>query len=133
MWTEFKAFLLKQNILALALAVVLGQATSSLVQAVVNDFIMPLVAVIGPNPESWKQSTWGFGKLQFGIGDFGSVLLNFIIIGFVAWRITKLFIREPAAAAKPAVKECPFCIQTIDARAHRCPHCTSELVAVGAA
>lgn len=129
MWNEFKAFLLKQNILALALAVVVGQATSSLVQAMVNDFIMPLVSLVARDPSAWKSKTLWI----FGVGDFAAVLLNFVIIGFVAWRITKVFVREPAPPPKQAVKECPFCIQSIDARAIRCPHCTSELSGAGVA
>jgi large conductance mechanosensitive channel len=63
------------------------------------------------------------GPIQFGIGDLLSALLNFIIIGFVAWRITKLIPQPPA----PATKACQFCKSTIDPGATRCPHCTSQL------
>lgn len=126
MWTEFKAFLIKQNILALALAVVIGGATGKLIEAVVNDFIMPIVAAIGPDPSAWKTKVTP-GPIPFAYGDFASVLLNFVIIGFVCWRLTKFFIREPKADAKPATQECPYCRQTIDARAVRCAFCTSEL------
>lgn len=123
MWREFKAFLLKENVLALAIAVVVGGALNKLVTAVVEDFIMPVVAVATPDPKSW-QSAVTPGPIPFKIGDFGSALLNFVIIGFVAWRISKAFIR-PAAAAP--TKPCPFCKMTIDAAATRCAHCTSQL------
>ena len=132
MLTEFKAFLLKANILALALAVVIGEATNKLVQALVNDFVMPIIAVALPNPTEWQTKTFSIGSLVFKWGDFVAVLINFIVIGFICWRITKLLIKEPKAAAKPATKECRFCYQLIDARASRCPDCTSELLPVPA-
>jgi large conductance mechanosensitive channel len=123
MWSEFKAFLLKENVLALAIAVVVGVALNKLVTAVVEDFIMPIVAVATPDPKLW-QSAVTPGPIPFKIGDFGGALLNFVIIGFVAWRISKAFIRPTAV---PVTKPCPFCKMTIDVAATRCAHCTSQL------
>ena len=123
MWSEFKAFLLKENVLALAIAVVVGGALNKLVTAVVDDFIMPIVATATPDPKVW-QSAVTPGPVPFKIGDFGSALLNFVIIGFVAWRISKAFIRPSAAAP---TKSCPFCKMTIDGAATRCAHCTAQL------
>jgi large conductance mechanosensitive channel len=125
MWKEFKAFLIKENVLALAIAVVIGGALNKLVTALVEDFIMPIVAVATPDPKTW-QSTVTPGPIPFKIGDFGSALLNFLIIGFVAWRISKAFIR-PAPTTAPATKQCPRCKMTIDVAATRCAHCTSDL------
>ncbi|MGI8619107.1 MAG: MscL family protein [Gemmatimonadaceae bacterium] len=124
MWTEFKAFLLKQNVIALAIAVVIGAALGKLVTAFVDDFIMPIVAVFIPGGD-WRTATWNVGSVQFGVGDFASVLLNFIIIGFVAWRVAKIFIKPDPEA--PATKTCAFCRMSIDTAATRCAHCTSEV------
>ena len=125
MWREFKAFLIKQNALALAIAVVIGAALNKLVTAVVDDFIMPIIGAMTPGG-AWQKATFAVGPVHFGIGDFLSALLNFFIIGFVAWRISKAFIRpEPAGAA--TTKVCPFCRMTTDVAATRCPYCTSEL------
>ena len=125
MWREFKAFLIKQNALALAIAVVIGAALNKLVTALVDDFIMPIVGTVTPGGD-WQKTTWNVGPVRFGVGDFLSALLNFLIIGFVAWRISKAFIRpEPAATAD--TKICPFCRMTVDVAATRCAHCTSEL------
>lgn len=126
MWTEFKTFLIKQNALALAIAFVIGAALNTVVQAIVNDVIMPIVAVAGPGG-AWEEAVWALGPFQFKIGDLASAVLNFLIIGFVAWRLSKLFIREAAPAAGPATKVCQYCKMTIDAGASRCPHCTSAL------
>lgn len=124
MWTEFKAFLVKQNVLALAIAVVVGTALNALVTAVVEDVIMPIVALVTPDPGTWQTAVTP-GPIPFRIGHLGGALLNFAIIGFVAWRISKALI---APAAPPAAtKPCPYCKMGIDATATRCSHCTSQL------
>ena len=134
MWQEFKAFLIKQNAIALAIAVVIGAALNTLVQSIVNDFIMPIVSAITPGG-AWQQATLDIGPLKFGIGHFLSALLNFFIIGFVAWRISKVFVRPspPPPGQAPATKPCPYCRMTVDAAATRCAYCTSELAATTAA
>ena len=126
MWREFKSFLIKENVLALAIAVVVGGALNALVAAVVEDLIMPVVAAATPDPATW-QSAVTPGPVPFKIGHLGGALLNFIIVGFVAWRISKAFIRPAPAAEAPATKNCPFCKMAIDATATRCSHCTSQL------
>jgi large conductance mechanosensitive channel len=126
MWKEFKAFLIKQNMLALAIAVVLGAATNDLVQGIVNDFIMPPLGAAVPNGD-WQKKALSIGNVNFTYGHFLSVLLKFVVVGFVCWRLTKLFIREPKPGEKPATRECPHCYQTVDARAIRCSFCTSDL------
>jgi large conductance mechanosensitive channel len=120
---EFKEFLLKQNIVALAIAVVVGTALGALVKAFVEDFIMPIIVAIGPGGD-WQKATWSVGAVKFGIGDFAAAVISFIIIGFVAWRISKIFIKP--AAEKP-MRDCPYCRLSIDAAATRCPNCTSQL------
>jgi large conductance mechanosensitive channel len=126
MLSEFKAFLLKQNVVALAIAVVVGAALSTLVKAVVDDFVMPIVGALTPSGD-WQKATFDVGPFKFGVGNFASALLNFFIVGFVAWRITKLFVKPEVVAPKPATKDCQFCRMTIAASATRCPHCTSQL------
>lgn len=120
MWNDFKTFLIKQNALALALAVVIGVALNRVVQAIVNDLIMPVVSVATPSGE-WEKATLTLGSVKLGIGDLLSALLNFLIIGFVAWRISKI-----VAPERPA-RTCQFCKSAIDVAATRCPHCTSQL------
>jgi len=123
MFKEFKDFLLKQNVVALAIAVVVGTALNALVKALVDDFIMPIIVAMGPGGE-WQKATWDVGSVKFGIGDFFAAVINFIIIGFVAWRISKIFIKPEAVAP---VKNCPYCRMSMDPAATRCPHCTSQL------
>ena len=125
MLKDFKDFLLKQNVVALAIAVVVGTALNTLVKAVVDDFIMPILVAIGPGGD-WQTATWSVGSVKFGVGDFVAAVINFLIIGLVAWRISKIFIKPAKEAPK---RTCPFCRMSIDAAATRCPNCTSQLAA----
>jgi large conductance mechanosensitive channel len=125
MFKEFKDFLLKQNVVALAIAVIVATALNTLVKALVDDFIMPIVVAIGPGGD-WQKATWSVGTVKFGIGDFLAAGINFLIIGFVAWRIARIFVKPAAEAPK---KTCPYCRMSMDAAATRCPHCTSQVVA----
>jgi large conductance mechanosensitive channel len=126
MWREFKQFLVKENVLALAIAVVIGVALGKLVTALVNDFVMPIVSAVTPSG-NWRAYTLDIGPVSFLIGDFVGALIDFIIIAFVVWRISKALISPAPVAEKPATRECPHCRSTIDARATRCAHCTATL------
>jgi large conductance mechanosensitive channel len=126
MLKDFKDFLLKQNVVALAIAVVVGTALNTMVKAIVDDFIMPIIVAIGPGGD-WQKATWSVGSVKFGVGDFAAAVINFLIIGLVAWRISKIFIKPDAP--KPKNGHCPFCRMSIDAAATRCPNCTSQLAA----
>ena len=125
MFKEFKDFLLKQNVVALAIAVVVATALNTLVKAVVDDFIMPMVVAIGPGGD-WQKATWSVGTVKFGIGDFLAAAINFLIIGIVAWRISRIFIKPAVEAPK---KNCPYCRMSMDPAATKCPYCTSQVVA----
>jgi large conductance mechanosensitive channel len=123
--SDFKTFLLKQNILSLAIAVVVGTALNGLVKALVDSFIMPIVGAMLPSGD-WRNWTVDVGSAQFTVGSFLAALLNFLVIAFVAWRIARAFL---AADAPPPTKTCDYCRMTMDPRATRCPHCTSQLTA----
>ena len=123
---EFRAFLIKQNVLALAIAVIVGGALGTLVTSMVENLIMPVVGAVIPGGD-WREATVTLGGIAFGVGAFLGALIDFLIIGFVVWRISKAFIRQEPSAAGPAVKRCPFCTMSIGAAATRCPHCTSAL------
>ena len=129
MWNEFKSFLIKQNALALAIAVVFGGALDRVVKAIVDGLIMPIVAVAAP-AGAWETYKWQAGPFAFGIGQLASGIINFLIIGFVAWRLSKLFIRPETSAPAPKTKDCPFCQMSIPETATRCGYCTSELAGV---
>jgi large conductance mechanosensitive channel len=122
MVNEFKDFLLKQNVVALAIAVVVGTALNAVVTSIVDGFIMPIILVATPGGD-WQTAKFTAGPFKFGVGGFLAAVINFIIVGLVAWRISKMFIRDVPK------KDCPFCKMSIDPGATRCPNCTSQLAA----
>jgi large conductance mechanosensitive channel len=127
MWKEFKAFLFKQNVMALAIAVVMGAATNEVVQAIVEHLIMPLVGILLPEDIDWTQMAFTIAGSTFTYGMVISALIHLFIVGFVVWQISKLLIKEEPKPEGPAMKDCPYCIQKIDARATKCSFCTSAV------
>jgi large conductance mechanosensitive channel len=97
---EFKAFLLKHGVVALAVAVVIGGAVQKLVAAVVADLIMPIIGALTPTGD-WRTATFTIGAVKLGVGDFLGAVLDFVIIAFVVFVIVKMLVREqpPAPAA----------------------------------
>lgn len=138
---EFNAFLMKNNILALALAVVIGTALAAVIGSLVADVIMPPVglALGGVDFQSLfiDLSGKGYPSLAaakaagaptINYGNFINSVIIFIIVAFVVFLIAKMFVKEAPAAP---TKSCQRCTMDIPAAASRCPHCTSELGAVG--
>lgn len=125
MLSEFKAFLLKQNVVALAIAVVVGTALNKLITSVVEGLIMPFVGALSP-ANAWEKATLDIGPVKLGVGMLAAALLNFLIVAFVAWRMAKFFIKDKEP--ENLTTKCTFCLMDVDKKARRCPHCTSELV-----
>lgn len=123
--SDFRKFLLKQNILSLAIAVVVGAALGGLVKAMVDGFIMPIVGAMTP-ATGWDKMTVDIlgGRIRFQVGAIISAFINFLVVAFVAWRLTRFFVKEDAA---PPARVCHFCRMAVDPAATRCPHCTSQL------
>ncbi len=124
---EFQDFLFKQNFLALALAVVMGQAVSKVVEGVVQNLVMPIVGLLLPGGE-WKTAQFVIsGENAIKYGDMLGRLLDFAVIAAVVFWVTKVLIRPAPPAPAPATKSCPFCLETIPEAAKRCRACTSNL------
>jgi large conductance mechanosensitive channel len=122
--TEFRDFLLKTNMFALAMAVVIGNAISKVVDSLVQGLIMPVVGVLTPRGD-WRSGlqvdVWRF---HFPMGLVLGVLLDFTIIAGVVFLITKAVIRQ---APPPPSKPCKMCLEAIHPDAKRCKFCTSEV------
>jgi large conductance mechanosensitive channel len=130
MLKEFKAFVIRGNVLDLAVAVIIGGAFGKIVTSLVNDLIMPLIGlIIGGIDFSGLTFTVGSAKVTYG--NFINNVLNFLIIAFVIFLIVKIAnsTKKPTPEAAPTQKECPHCFSTIPIKATRCPNCTSELTA----
>lgn len=120
---EFRDFLMKSNLLSLALAVVIGAGVSKVVNSIVGDLIMPIVGVITPKGD-WRTFTVGFWRFNWTLGNFLGVLLDFLIVAAIVFMITKALVKQ---AAPPPTKICPACKEGVNPEATRCKFCTSEL------
>ena len=120
---EFREFLLKTNMFALAMGVVIGAATTKLVTSIVDDLVMPIVGVLTPSGD-WRAIKIGFWRFNWTIGHFAGTVLDFMIIATVVFIITKMFVKQ---APPPPSKPCPACKEGNHPEATRCKFCTSEL------
>ena len=124
---EFRDFLLKTNMFALAMGVVLGGAVTELVKAIVADWIMPIVSVILPNPQYWSTWTLSFWRFHFPLGHFFYVILTFCVIAGVVFFITKVMFKLSPPAPAPPTKVCPQCLEAVHVDAKKCKFCTSAM------
>ena len=135
---EFRAFILRGNLVDLAIAVVIGAAFTTVVNALVRDLITPLIAAIFGEPDFGTLSFTINGS-QFAYGDFLNALLTFVLIAaavffFVVKPVNFLMARlrtEPDVDSH--TRGCPECLSQIPVAARRCAFCTSEVPPVAAA
>lgn len=122
---EFRAFLLRTNALALAIGVIIGAALGTVVDSLVKDIIMP--------PIGYVLGKVDFSSLTFDIagsgvlirwGAFLTNVISFVIIAFVVWQISKMFIKDPPPAE---AKTCPFCKEANAVDASKCRACASAI------
>jgi large conductance mechanosensitive channel len=133
MLTGLKQFLLRGNVLDLAVAVVIGGAFGAVVTALVKDLITPLIAAVGGQPDfSALQVQVNGSKLL--VGDFVNAVISFLLIGtavyvFVVAPMNALMARmhRGEAPPDPTTKKCPECLSDVPIAARRCAHCTSAL------
>ena len=124
----FKAFLLRGNVVELAIAVVIGVAFGVVITAFVKDLVTPLIAAIGGQPD-FSSLSFTINKSKFLYGDFLNVLLAFLVIAaviyfFVIVPNTAMLARSrKEAPADPTTQKCPECLSEIPADARRCAFC----------
>jgi large conductance mechanosensitive channel len=133
MFQGFKQFMLRGNVLDLAVAVVMGVAFGAVISALVKDLITPLIAAIVGKPD-FSAIVFTVNDSKFLIGDFLNALVSFILIGaaiyfFVVMPVNKLLarMRRSEAAPDPTTKKCPECPSDVPIAARRCAFCTVEL------
>ena len=126
---NFKQFLLRGNVVDLAVAVVVGTAFTAVVKALVTDIVTPLIAAIFGQP-NFENLSFTINGSVFRYGDLLNNVITFLSIAAVVFflvvaPINALVARR--AKEDPTTKECPECTSAIPIRARRCPLCTSQL------
>ena len=123
---EFRAFLLKTNALALAIGVIIGTALGTVVTSLVNDIIMPPIGLLlgGVDFSQLAINLNADGSVAIRYGAFINAVIVFVVVAFVVWQLSKMFIREEAAAA---TKTCPFCKEANAVDATKCRACASAI------
>jgi large conductance mechanosensitive channel len=92
---EFMEFLMKYQVIGLAVAFIIGAAATKMVTAAVNDIIMPVIAVLIPGGD-WKKTELVLGPIKLLVGDFFGAIIDFIIIALVVFLIVKFMMKEDA-------------------------------------
>ena len=132
MLSEFKAFLLKTNALALAIGVIIGGALGTVVSSLVNDIIMPPIGMALGGADFTqlkivlKSAAGGDPATEVAIryGTFLNSIIAFVVIALVVWQVSRMLIKEPPPAE---VKTCPFCKEANAPDASKCRACASAI------
>lgn len=134
---EFKKFIMRGNVMDMAVGVIVGGAFTAIVTSLNKDILTPLLALFGGIDFSYLQLVMGEGEEAPVLlyGNFITAVLNFLITAFMIFLLIKginalgdLFSKkEEEAPAAPTTKECPYCKSAIAIAATRCPNCTSHL------
>jgi large conductance mechanosensitive channel len=144
MWKDLKAFILRGNVLDLAVGIIIGAAFGKIVTSLVNDIIMPPIGLLlgkvdfsslfinlSGRPYESLAAAKAAGAVTINYGIFINGVLDFLIVGLVVFflirGINKLVPKPKAALTVPTTRDCPHCLSAIPLKATRCPHCTSQL------
>jgi large conductance mechanosensitive channel len=142
MFKEFKEFIMRGNVLDLAVGIVIGAAFGKIVTSLVTDVLMPPIGVVMGKvdfsnlfidlsghgyPSVAAAKAAGAATINYGL--FLNTLVDFLIVAFVIFFVVKQAnrMKRPAPVAAATTKECPFCHTNIPIAATRCPNCTSQL------
>lgn len=146
MLKEFKEFIMRGNVIDMAVGIIIGVAFGAIVSSLVKDIIMPPIGLllgnvdfanlfavikegkIAPGPYDTLAQAQAGGAVTINYGVFINYVITFLIVAFVIFLMIRQINRmRRAPAAAPTTKECPYCLSTIAIKATRCPNCTSEL------
>lgn len=136
MLKEFRDFVLRGNVVDLAVAVVIGAAFGAVVTAFVADFVTPLIAAIGGQPD-FSRLTFTVNDSVFRYGDFINKLISFTIIAAVVFFFVIKPLNTVMARLKPQppvdqpTRACPECLSDIPEAARRCAFCTAQVAPAG--
>jgi large conductance mechanosensitive channel len=129
---EFRTFVLRGNVVDLAVGIVIGVAFAAVVQALVKDLLTPLIAAIFGQPD-FSALTFQINRSVFRYGDFLNALIAFVTIAaavfFLVIKPVNLLMAHFShrETPEPTTRKCPYCLMDIPVKARRCAFCTVEL------
>ncbi len=129
---EFRDFVLRGNVVDLAVAVVIGAAFGAVVSSLVENMITPLIGAIGGSP-SFERLSFTINGSKFGYGAFLNALISFVLIAAVVFFLVVKPLNTLMARLKPGkpvdapTRACPECLSDIPVKARRCAFCTAEV------
>jgi len=150
MLQEFREFVLRGNVVDMAIGIIVGAAFGTIVKTLVDDVIMPPVGLLlggvdftnffillkagsPAAPYASLADAQAAGAVTINYGLFINAVVSFLIVAFTMFllirSVNRLKREEEAPPVEPTTKECPYCLSAIPVKATRCPHCTSELAA----
>ena len=149
MLKEFKEFVMRGNVVDMAVGIIIGAAFGTIINSLVSDVIMPPIGLLFGNidfsnlfivlrqgakeagPYGSLAAAKAAGAVSINYGFFINTVISFVIVAFAVFLlirgVNQLKRQEAAPPAAPTTKECPYCLSTIPIKAMRCGHCTSEL------
>jgi large conductance mechanosensitive channel len=150
MVNEFKQFIMRGNVLDLAVGIIIGAAFTAIVSSLVTDLLTPFIGLVTggidfanifavlkdgtvAGPYATLADAQAAGAVTVNIGVFLNAVIQFLIVALVVFLIIRAFnrmtapIRKPEVPGEPVNKECPYCMTAIPYKASRCPNCTSDV------
>jgi large conductance mechanosensitive channel len=148
MLKDFKEFVVRGNVVDMAVGIVIGAAFGAIVTSFVSDIIMPPIGLLlgnvdfssmfsvlkegaVPGPYATPAAAKAAGAVTLNYGVFLNTIISFLIVAFAIFllirNVNRMKKKEEALPPAPATKECPYCLSAIPIKAVRCAHCTSEL------
>lgn len=147
-FSEFKTFIMRGNVIDLAVGVIIGAAFQAIIKSLVDDLVMPVISLatngvdfanmfvsLDGNEYETLAAAQEAGAAVFAYGNFINAVFNFLIMAFVIFVLVrtinklrdKASKKEEVVEAAPTTKKCPFCKSEIDIEATKCPNCTSDV------
>jgi large conductance mechanosensitive channel len=142
MWSKFREFVMRGNVIDLATGVILGASFGKITTSLVEDVLMPPIGLVlgqvdfsnlfinlSGRPAASVAEAKAAGVPVVAYGQFINTVIDFLIVAFVVFLLVQSVerVRRKPEAAAPVTRECPYCAMKIPAKAVRCPECTSQL------
>lgn len=129
-FNEFKKFIMRGNVIDLAVGVIIGAAFQAIVTSLTADIISPILGIFGGI--DFSHMAWEVNGVDIKYGNFITAVINFLIMAFVIFLLVKAINKIMSIGKKPVeekktTKTCPFCCSEISIKATKCPHCTSDV------